>query len=143
MNKNLVTAGKRFVYNLLYGGQLIHYGVKGMKWGVRRTPEELGHVSNKPKANEYSHNSNPPRSAPNSKIDHYGKDGKVDVRSFYDNEGWKNKDIHTTNHGNPKHHSYGKNGEHIHEYEWEDGRLKNNFSREISDDERKDNGDIL
>lgn len=23
---------------------LVHYGVKGMKWGVRRTPEELGHV---------------------------------------------------------------------------------------------------
>lgn len=23
---------------------LMHYGVKGMKWGVRRTPEELGHV---------------------------------------------------------------------------------------------------
>lgn len=23
--------------------ELIHYGVKGMKWGVRRTPEQLGH----------------------------------------------------------------------------------------------------
>ena len=28
---------------------LIHYGVKGMKWGVRRTPEQLGHINN-PKA---------------------------------------------------------------------------------------------
>lgn len=26
------------------GGVLIHYGVKGMKWGVRRSPEELGHA---------------------------------------------------------------------------------------------------
>lgn len=24
--------------------ELQHYGVKGMKWGIRRTPEELGHV---------------------------------------------------------------------------------------------------
>ena len=22
---------------------LVHYGVKGMKWGIRRTPEQLGH----------------------------------------------------------------------------------------------------
>lgn len=25
--------------------ELIHYGIKGMKWGIRRTPEELGHLS--------------------------------------------------------------------------------------------------
>lgn len=29
---------------------LQHYGVKGMKWGVRRTPEELGHDKNSIKA---------------------------------------------------------------------------------------------
>ena len=27
--------------------ELYHYGVKGMKWGVRRTPEQLGHKRRK------------------------------------------------------------------------------------------------
>lgn len=27
--------------------ELYHYGVKGMKWGIRRTPAQLGHESKK------------------------------------------------------------------------------------------------
>lgn len=32
----------------MYSDFLMHYGVKGMKWGIRRTPEQLGHIK-KPK----------------------------------------------------------------------------------------------
>ena len=28
-----------------YNNELYHYGVKGMKWGVRRTPEQLGRTT--------------------------------------------------------------------------------------------------
>lgn len=27
-----------------YLGEIYHHGIKGMKWGVRRSPEQLGHV---------------------------------------------------------------------------------------------------
>lgn len=27
--------------------ELLHYGVKGMKWGIRRTPAQLGHTTKK------------------------------------------------------------------------------------------------
>ena len=33
------------IYEHYLGGVLCHYGVKGMKWGVRRTPEQLGHMT--------------------------------------------------------------------------------------------------
>lgn len=32
------------IYEQFLGGVLCHYGVKGMKWGVRRSPEQLGHA---------------------------------------------------------------------------------------------------
>ena len=56
-----------------------------MKWGIRRTPEQLGHKrvakNNKTdiiKTTISGHNSSPIRSKPNSITDHIGRNGRVD-----------------------------------------------------------------
>ena len=36
-----------YIGNAFYSSELFHYGIKGMKWGVRRTPEQLGQMTNK------------------------------------------------------------------------------------------------
>lgn len=33
------------IANNRYLGEILHHGIKGMKWGVRRSPEQLGHVT--------------------------------------------------------------------------------------------------
>lgn len=90
------------------------------------------------------HKGTPRDSEPNAVIDHVNDDGRVDGRGFYDEDGRKAKDIHTTDHGNPKRHNYGEHGEHGHDYQWNnDGSLKRKTTRELTDTERKENGDIL
>ena len=123
---------------------LMHYGVKGMKWGVRRTPEELGYKPKRTvekteepgiiKTTLSGHVSIPKRSTPNSITDHLDSDGKVDSRSFYDENGLKAKEIHTTNHGHPKHH----------DYQWNEETGKaDRIERPLTEAERKENEDIL
>lgn len=141
------------MWRYIYSDELYHYGVKGMKWGVRRTPEQLGHRKKSAKKIHPTgatmetlpgHKSSPPKYKPNVVVDHLSKDGKVDARSFYDKNGVKEKDIHATNHGNPKSHNYGKHGEHVVEFEWNsDYSIKNKSRRELTDQERKENKDIL
>jgi len=90
------------------------------------------------------HASTPKKANPNEVIDHKNTDGKTDTRSFYGSDGMKVKDIHTSDHGNPKWHNYGSHGEHAHDYEWnDDGSLKNKTTRNLSEEERERNGDIL
>lgn len=90
------------------------------------------------------HSGTPKKAAPRSVIDHQSDEGVVDARAFYGADGMKEKDLHTTDHGNPKWHNYGQHGEHAHDYEWnEDGSLKNKTTREWNNEEKERNGDIL
>ena len=90
------------------------------------------------------HKSLPRDSKPNSIIDHITDDGFVKARAFYGEDGRKYKEIHTTHHGKPKAHPFGKHGEHGHIYQWNpDGSLKSKPSYELSEKERKENQEIL
>lgn len=64
-------------------------------------------------------------------------------RTFYDNEGRMCQQIHSGAHANPKQHLYGENGEHAHDYEWENGKIVNRTTRDLTEKERKENSDIL
>ena len=134
---------------------LMHHGIKGQKWGVRNGPPYPLDVKNqadkKQEVQPYretitGHGNPPPTSKPGAiidKVDH----GKVMIRFFYGKDGRKERDIHTTNHGKPKAHPYGSNGEHAHDYIWyqgENGKMySNKTTREITQDERKENSDII
>lgn len=80
---------------------------------------------------------------PNSVTQHVTKKGGID-RNFYGEDGRQTLQISNHNHGKPKAHPFGKNGEHAHDYKYDDlGKLIDRPIREISDEERKDNGDML
>ena len=65
-------------------------------------------------------------------------------RNYYDNNGDQTKQISNHDHGNPKNHPFGKNGEHGHDYSYDDnGNVIRGKARDLSDDERIENGDIL
>jgi len=90
------------------------------------------------------HSGTPKKYKPNTVADHVTNDGIVDKRSFYGDDALKSKDIHTTDHKQPNQHKYGEHGEHAHDYEWDnEEKLKNKTTRELTEDERRENGDIL
>lgn len=79
---------------------------------------------------------------PNSITQEVLKNGGVN-RNYYDNEGKQIKQISNHNHGNAKRHPFGEKGEHAHDYTWEDGKLTGRSVRELMEEERKENSDIL
>lgn len=79
---------------------------------------------------------------PNSITQVTKKKGGIE-RNYYDQNGRQYKQVSNNNHGNAKMHPYGKNGEHAHDYVYEEGKLIDRPARELTEDERKENEDIL
>ena len=75
--------------------------------------------------------------------DHKDKHGKIDKRAFYDEDGKLYLEIHATDHNYPKKHPFGEHGEHVHETKWQGERIKWEPGKELNEQLRKDNGDIL
>lgn len=82
------------------------------------------------------------REKPNSITEVVHKKGGIE-RNYYDSEGKQIKQICNNNHGKPKAHPFGKNGEHAHDYIWKDGELIGRPARELTDIEREENSDII
>lgn len=81
---------------------------------------------------------------PNSVVQHNATNGDVLGRTYYDDRGYKVKDIHFTNHKQPDKHPYGKKGEHVHDYVFDDdGKFVSRTTRELTNNEREENLDIL
>ncbi len=71
------------------------------------------------------------------------KKGGID-RNYYDATGKQHKQVSNNNHGKPKAHPYGAQGEHAHDYQYDDkGELTGRPMREMTELERKENADIL
>lgn len=76
-------------------------------------------------------------------VDTTSQRGAQQDRTFYDAEGRMVRQISNGPHGNRKKHPYGQHGEHAHDIIWADGRITGRPTRELTDDERKENADIL
>ena len=83
------------------------------------------------------------RYLPNAVVDTLSQQGKQKDRTFYNENGLQIKQISNGPHGNKKRHPYGKNGEHAHDVVWENGKIVARPVRDLTDNERKENADIL
>lgn len=84
----------------------------------------------------------PKQYRPFAVMDTKTKNGTVN-RTIYDSEGMMIKQINPSNHGNPKEHSWGQNGEHVHDVIWENGKIVSRPPRELTEKERKEHSDII
>lgn len=80
---------------------------------------------------------------PNSITQKVSSKGGIE-RNYYNENGMQTKQIANNNHGKPKQHPFGKSGEHAHDYIYDsEGNLIGRPTRDLTDLEREENGDIL
>lgn len=80
---------------------------------------------------------------PNSITQKENSNGGID-RNYYGADGKQTKQISNHDHGHPKQHPFGKHGEHAHDYVLDkNGIPRHGKAREMTDEEKKDNGDII
>ena len=80
---------------------------------------------------------------PYAVVDVLSQKGKQTDRMYYDADGRQLRQVSSGAHGNPKRHAYGRNGEHAHDIIWKDGKIAARLARELTEQERKENADIL
>ena len=92
---------------------------------------------------DYGH-SNSLKGPPNGIVQRVGKKGGID-RNYYDENGNQIKQVSNNGHGNKEDEKLGTHGEHAHDYFYnESSELANRSrSRELNDEERKENADII
>ena len=88
------------------------------------------------------HRSTPSTYKPNAVVDIDA--GKQVDRTFYDKDGKMVRQVHSGNHNKPKQHPFGLHGEHAHDFIYNESNvIVNRSSRELTDEERIENGDII
>lgn len=147
MNDYHVKIGRAWVKR--YFSELKHYGVKGMKWGVRNGPPYPLNRSQNNRLKNATGNAiiKMTKTYLTGKLNSISQvthqKGGID-RNYYDGSGRQFKQISNNDHGHPKAHKYGKKGEHAHDYIYDNtGKLIGRPIRELNNKERKENGDIL
>jgi len=79
---------------------------------------------------------------PNSITQRETAKGGID-RNYYGDDGMQTKQISNNGHGHKVEEKLGKHGEHAHDYYRDDGKIHHGKARELNDEERKENDDIL
>ena len=78
----------------------------------------------------------------NAVVDMLSQDKVEHDRTLFDKEGRIKTQIHGGDHGNPKKHPFGENGEHAHDYNWA-AKNPHGAARELTEQERIQHADIL